>query len=524
MKGKNQTLQIEKKYNITHHDQTNSYKLIFTLNNNSKTAYLIKCHTNSDIVFIPRSIKHETQEFFITNICEKSFSFSKMKSLKFDTDSKLQTIEKKAFEGSSVECISIPSTVSELKEGWCCDTRNLKKLKINPGNHFFMNVDRKLLIGKSNFKGDEYDILIFVSRDQQSVVIPSFIKRIASHSFEFSLIEKISIPSQITQICGHAFSFCTKLRTVEIPQDSNLQIIGKYAFSFSGIKDIFIPRNVKKIAKFAFADCSSLSRIEFAPDSELYTIEKHSFERTEIESITIPPHIKTICRNAFIRTFHMKNVDFAENSELKVIEKNAFFSSAVERITIPSNVSELKDGWCADASELKKVTLSPHNKHFLNFEGKLIIGKSDTKGEIFDVIAFANRDIKSVTIPENIRQIAPYAFAYSDIEKIIIQPNITLLGENSFYQCKKLQYVEIPSYSELEFIDSNAFAISTIKSFFFPSSIKGIDISAFGNCEKLRLIEFDENFKLLNVIMFFVRNRLCQNSDIMIPTKIRNCY
>lgn len=257
------------------------YKLILTLNNNSKTAYLIKCHTNSDIVFIPRSIKHETQEFFITNIYEKSFSFSKKKSLKFDTDSKLQTIEKKAFESSSVECISIPSTVSEIKEGWCCDTRNLKKLKINPGNQFFMNVDRKILIGKSNFKEDEYDILIFVSRDQQSVVI-------ASHSFEFSLIEKISIPSQI---CGHAFSFCNKLRTVEILQDSNLQIIGKYAFSFSGIKDIFIPRSVKKIAKFAFADCSSLSRIEFAPDSELKTIEKHSFERTAIESITIPPHI-----------------------------------------------------------------------------------------------------------------------------------------------------------------------------------------------------------------------------------------
>lgn len=70
-------------------------------------------------------------------------------------------------------------------------------------------------------------------------------------------------------------------------------------------------------------------------------------------------------------------------------------------------------------------------------EDKLIIGKSDTKGEIFDVIAFTNRGIKSATIPENIRQIAPYAFAYSDIEKIIIQPNITLLGENSFYQCKK---------------------------------------------------------------------------------------
>lgn len=68
--------------------------------------------------------------------------------------------------------------------------------------------DNKYLIGKSDAKKDEFDILLFACRD----------------------IEKISIPSNIKTISSCAFNHCHKLAKVEIPNNSKLEKIGSKAF------------------------------------------------------------------------------------------------------------------------------------------------------------------------------------------------------------------------------------------------------------------------------------------------------
>ena len=77
---------------------------------------------------------------------------------------------------------------------------------------------------------DEFDILLFASRD----------------------IEEISIPSNIKIISSYAFEFCRYLTNVEIPTDSNLQIIKSNAFYIS------------TICEGALAYCEYLTRVEIA--------------------------------------------------------------------------------------------------------------------------------------------------------------------------------------------------------------------------------------------------------------------
>lgn len=61
--------------------------------------------------------------------------------------------------------------------------------------------ENKYLLGKSDPNNDEFDILLFASRD----------------------IEKISIPSNIRIISSYAFNYCLSLKKVEIPLNSNLE-------------------------------------------------------------------------------------------------------------------------------------------------------------------------------------------------------------------------------------------------------------------------------------------------------------
>lgn len=120
-----------------------------------------------------------------------------------------------------------------------------------------------MVFGKINSKSDEYDNLLFVRRDIQNLIIPSFIKRIGRYAFPESNIEQIFIPQHVTEICEGSFLKCTQLKHIEISNQSELRIIEP--FSFLGIPPlkINIPSNVTVITVQKFM--KEEGRLSFKP-------------------------------------------------------------------------------------------------------------------------------------------------------------------------------------------------------------------------------------------------------------------
>ena len=116
-------------------------------------------------------------------------------------------------------------------------------------------MNNEYLLGKSDENNEEFDILLFASRD----------------------IKEISIPSNAKKICEYAFGNCNYLTTVEIKADSNLREIGTDVFSLLKIKKIFIPPKVTKICESAFVFCSLLTKVVIPQNSNLQTIEESAF-------------------------------------------------------------------------------------------------------------------------------------------------------------------------------------------------------------------------------------------------------
>ena len=162
-------------------------ELIFSLNEEDKTASIIGCKYPEKEICIPRSINHESQEFVIKSIKEGAFRNSRFESLCFSPDSELQVIEKSAFASSSLKNLFIPSTVNELKEGWCRRTFNLVNVTVDERNPYFKNSEEnsKLILGKSDTKSDNFDVIVFASRGIEDITIPSNIKIIGPFSFCF---------------------------------------------------------------------------------------------------------------------------------------------------------------------------------------------------------------------------------------------------------------------------------------------------------------------------------------------------
>lgn len=121
--------------------------IIYSLNEEEKTASIIGINKTNSEVLIPKSIIYQTKEYVIVSILEGSFRNSIIKSLKFTQDSKLQMIDKDSFYSASIESITIPSQVSELREGWCNRTSKINKIEVSPSNQYYKTYDN-LIIGK----------------------------------------------------------------------------------------------------------------------------------------------------------------------------------------------------------------------------------------------------------------------------------------------------------------------------------------------------------------------------------------
>lgn len=188
--------------------QTTQFGLFFELNEKDQTASIIKPLNPTGTLYasgsitIPRSITHNFKDYIIVSINSNAFKNDKnITSIEFSEDSELLTIDQDSFLKSSIEVISFPLSLRELKEGWCSYTKKLKNVKISPQNkNFLASENDDFIFGKINHsKSAEFDILLFARRDIEHVIIPSFIKCIGAHafsectqikSFEFEQVEK----------------------------------------------------------------------------------------------------------------------------------------------------------------------------------------------------------------------------------------------------------------------------------------------------------------------------------------------
>ena len=147
-----------------------------------------------------------------------------LKRIEFNENSELESIDNFAFE-SLIESITIPSKTTDINFMLFKSTPKLKKNFVNENNTIFNDYENEFLIGKSDLNNDEYDRLVFASRNIIKATILSFIKEISSYSFSECKIESIEIPSNVTKIGAGAFFICKQLNQIEFENNSNLKML-----------------------------------------------------------------------------------------------------------------------------------------------------------------------------------------------------------------------------------------------------------------------------------------------------------
>lgn len=407
----------------------------------------------------------------VMKISKSAFEWcTSLQKIEFASDSKLQTIEQKAFYNCGIKSFTFPDNLSDLQIGWCHGLDKLTDITISPKNKHFKKIEGNMIVGKSKIENDEYDVIIYVNRDITTVEIPPNIKKIGSFSFSQSFIEKVFIPTEIIEICEGAFHSC----------------------------------------KF-------IQKVEFASDSKLQTIDKEAFYGCTFHEISIPKHVKQLCNSCFAWCLNLESVEIPENSELEKIESAALSVTCIEEISIPSNLSVLEEKWCSGNNHLTSFSISPNNSFFTDFEGKMIVEKSNKKGDVYDIISFVNRDVTEIEIPSSITKISSDAFENSDIEKIFIPSHVSEMSAFSFY-CSKLHEIEIDPNSNLQKIDKYTFYNCCLNNVFIPNNVTQICEYSFSYCQFLKYVNLMPDSKLHTIDQYAFIKTLIRS--IFIPQSV----
>ena len=236
-----------------------------------------------------------------------------------------------------------------------------------------------------------------------------------------SNLSSLTIPSTVKYIGTEAFEYTDKLFSLDIPE--SVEKVGWLAFARTGLKEVVIPASSSNWldSDAAFQDNANLTKVTFAQGTTAIQ-DRIFFGCVALRTIIIPDEVIYIGPGAFAGCEALTEIHLP--ASLQVLNNRLFRGCPLRSLEIPAGVIEI-EGSALLGTNIAKLTVNPANTVFDSRDNcNAIIRTADntivaaTDGAFIpasvDSIAqeaFVELDgIRSLTLPANLKHIAPYGF------------------------------------------------------------------------------------------------------------------
>lgn len=382
----------------------------------------------------------------------------------------VKTVEAEAFLGNKyLKCLFMPNSITSIGESSFKTCKSLKSVKFS----------EKLTTIPNN----------------------AFIRCIQ--------LRELYLPSSLASIGMSAFSNCDSLRKIYFPH--NLKIIEDGAFSSCwSLEIVSLPGSLEKLGRHVFGACYNLKKVVFS--SQLESTGSSTFSNClKLEEVVLSEGISVIGESSFYNCPNLFLINFPES--ITEIGFNAFkkCTSFIE-IELPKNLSKIDIRAFSECTSLEKVHIS-RNLRYLGysvFENclNLMSFEVDTLNEYFcdnegvlysrdlsTLVCYPNKKGKVLAIPEFVRHIGDYAFAFSDISEITFTDNVESIERFAFSFCNNLTKIDLNCVVRVGFYAfSNCKNLSEVH---MPYLFE-IGSGAFSNCIKLENVVISDELFLID--------------------------
>jgi len=328
-----------------------------------------------------------------------------------------------------------------------------------------------------------------------SIVIPNSVTSIEYGAFKgCTVLSSVTIGNSIKSLGDYAFENCSSLNSVTIP--NSVTSIGYGAFgNCSGLASVTIGNSLTSIGNFAFYNCSGLTSVtNYATTPQ--TIDEYVFGSVDISSCTLQVPAGTV--TAY---------------KAASVWKDFGTIQAISGDTPCTPIS----GTCGGNLTWK---LSCDSVLTVSGTGAMADYTSSSSAPWYE----HRNDVKSVLIDNNVTSIGNYAFRNcTSLTSVEIPNSVTSIGASAFYGCSSLVSVTIPN--SVTSIGNRAFRnCSGLTSMTIPSSVTSIGEDAFLGCSGLTYIIIEsETPPTLNTLKYGVFDDK-NDCPIYVPCSAVNAY
>ncbi len=417
----------------------------------------------------------------LSDLGEYAFARSDVYAVYFTENSRLDELSKGVFENCD-KLVSIRfmggSDLKDIDDNafYGCDNLrtfiNDKATLLSIGENAFygcsqltvfgVNESELEYIGKNAFKGSPYtdtnDTMTFVG----TVLI------------RYNGIQSIvHIPENTTVISNNAFDGNQRVSQV-LFSGENLVTIQEFAFrGCRSVYELSLPTSVSLIEYGAFAGCDELASITFSDgltgsylseggvlfryfaDGDNRYAELIAYPNKKASDYTIPDAIKVGDRNyyvvgiadyAFYGCYNVNKLTL--NASLSYIGENAFTGcykllELRNKSTLPLSIGS--DAYGGVAKYAKAIYASESYVSKITITPDLFIYYTDNDHVI--LIGYTG-NLTSLTLPEIITDIAPYALYRRNITELYMSSYVKTIGDNAFEECIELESLTVSSTLE----------------------------------------------------------------------------
>lgn len=431
-----------------------------------------------------------------------------------------------AFKKATLSKITLPDTVIDINPYAFNGCSSLSEIKLSKNlkyisGHAFSSCskiesisfpDSVTSIGISAFAACS-SLKEFVFPPQVTYVSQSVVANCAN-------LSSVTLPEKAISISSQAFLGCKNLKTIDIPATVT-EIEAKAFGRCTGLESITIPPLVKEIPNNAFEYCTNLKNIYYT--GSVTTIKKEAFLNcTALETVTIPASVTSVDYSAFDLCSGLKRINAdADNTEYSNDENGILFNknqtllircpegTQLTTYRIPETVTNLHAFSFKNVASITTVSIPDSVFHigtdafvnsgvyndyanwdngFLYSGDCLLAAKTDkldknckiySKTRLIAANTFQDADIESIVLPENLKYLGGYAFAFcSSLKEINLPDGVELIAEGAFYGCSALTEIEIPSLLT-KIPDKAFFNCKNLSEIVLPDGLKTIGKQAF---------------------------------------------
>ena len=302
----------------------------------------------------------------------------------------------------------------------------------------------------------------------KTVSLPSTLTAIKIAAFEgCSSLESVKLPNGLTEISSSMFQNCTALKSIEIPD--SVTAIGNYAFMYcSSLTELTLPESVAEFDVSAVANCEKLEKL---------TVMNKDCNITDIwgygamgNNLILAGYAgSTINKFASENVLRFCDIETGEVTICGDLDENISYKLADGVLTITGTGDMPETSVFRYRDDVESV----------------VIGSGITS--ICSSAFYKESNLTSVSLPEGLKTIGEYAFAYTSVKNITLPEGLETISNGAFCDCDDLVSVVIPE-GVTDIGEYAFYYCSSLKSVKLPSTIKNINDVAFSSCYELEQV------------------------------------